>query len=270
LTLERRDTYSNLILLCNVDHKVVDDQPETHTVQHLTNLKASHEKWVKDTLGFDSAKQRDDEIYAGYVEEWAKRLQIDRWRVWASWITSYGQPSISDEMKQALEATGPWILARLWPRRYSLLEDAFENFRLVVQDFRNVFEEHAAKAGSDKWQTEKFYKIREWNEERYKALADQFRAHVALVEDLALEMTRAANYVCDRVRETVLSSYRVQDGVILIDSGPYMDMTTRTHRVEYRGDERTPRPYPGLERFKTVRLLRDLSFAPASSDREPG
>src|SRR5208282_508551 len=48
LTLERRDVYSNLVLLCNVDHKVVDDQPQHYSVQYLANLKASHEKWVKE------------------------------------------------------------------------------------------------------------------------------------------------------------------------------------------------------------------------------
>src|SRR5690242_7377692 len=36
---------------------------------------------------------------------------------------------------------------------------------------------------------------------------------VALVEDLMLELTRAANYVCDRVREFLLRSYRIRDGL---------------------------------------------------------
>ena len=49
-TSEERDSYQNLILLCKVHHKMVDDQRETYTVQLLQKLKTDHEKWVRDTL----------------------------------------------------------------------------------------------------------------------------------------------------------------------------------------------------------------------------
>ena len=44
--------------------------------------------------------------------------------------------------------------------------------------------------------TERFYRIREWDPERYTLLADRYGFHVELVQDLILELTRAANYVC--------------------------------------------------------------------------
>ncbi len=44
------DEYDNLILLCKVHHKLVDDQPETYPVERLRELKGSHEKWVQETL----------------------------------------------------------------------------------------------------------------------------------------------------------------------------------------------------------------------------
>ncbi|WP_250623069.1 HNH endonuclease signature motif containing protein [Pinirhizobacter soli] len=45
------DNLVNLLLLCRVHHKLVDDQPETFTADTLRQLKANHEKWVKDRLG---------------------------------------------------------------------------------------------------------------------------------------------------------------------------------------------------------------------------
>jgi tetratricopeptide (TPR) repeat protein len=45
------DEYDNLILLCKVHHKLVDDQPETHTVEGLHEMKDRHERWVRETLG---------------------------------------------------------------------------------------------------------------------------------------------------------------------------------------------------------------------------
>jgi hypothetical protein len=45
------DEYPNLVLLCKVHHKLVDDQPETYPVERLREMKAAHEKWVQQTLG---------------------------------------------------------------------------------------------------------------------------------------------------------------------------------------------------------------------------
>jgi hypothetical protein len=41
---------TNLILLCRVHHKLVDDQAETYTVELLHSMKANHEKWVEEKL----------------------------------------------------------------------------------------------------------------------------------------------------------------------------------------------------------------------------
>ena len=44
------DHYNNLILLCRVHHKMVDDQLETYTVDILKQIKGNHEKWVAEQL----------------------------------------------------------------------------------------------------------------------------------------------------------------------------------------------------------------------------
>jgi len=44
------DEPENLILLCRIHHKMVDDQYETYVADVLSKLKVSHEKWVSSTL----------------------------------------------------------------------------------------------------------------------------------------------------------------------------------------------------------------------------
>lgn len=44
------DNYDNLLLLCKVHHKLVDDQPDTYPVEKLHKLKSAHELWVKERL----------------------------------------------------------------------------------------------------------------------------------------------------------------------------------------------------------------------------
>jgi hypothetical protein len=61
----------------------------------------------------------------------------------------------------------------------------------------------------------------------------------------------------------------MREGVLLVESGPYApDLSIRVHRVEYRQAERTAKPYPGLEKFETLRLTRDHHFGelPKKSD----
>jgi hypothetical protein len=44
------DEIGNLILLCRVHHKMVDDQCDTYPVEKLRQLKSNHERWVSTTL----------------------------------------------------------------------------------------------------------------------------------------------------------------------------------------------------------------------------
>ena len=46
MTDPERNSYGNLILVCNNCHKVIDDQPSTYSVERLHEIKSQHEKWV--------------------------------------------------------------------------------------------------------------------------------------------------------------------------------------------------------------------------------
>lgn len=50
LPADQVDDPANLILLCRIHHKIVDDQRENYSVAKLRVLKANHEKWVLSTL----------------------------------------------------------------------------------------------------------------------------------------------------------------------------------------------------------------------------
>lgn len=46
LPIAERNLYDNLILVCPSCHKVIDDQPNSYTVEKLHEIKNQHEKWV--------------------------------------------------------------------------------------------------------------------------------------------------------------------------------------------------------------------------------
>ena len=269
LTEDQRDKYGNLILLCRVHHKQVDDQPLTYTPERLLDFKTDHERWVHDSLeDFDAQKQFDDEQYAGLIDEWVSRSDFDNWLAFSSWILT-AVPEISEERANELRDLRLWLFSRIWPKRYPELEAAFENFRRILEDFQETFNEHADRFGEGQLRTKKFYRILEWDPPLYKKLLREFNFHVALVEDLMLELTRAANYVCDRIRQFISPAFRLKEGLIVVESGMYGDLSYRGHRVEYRGDERTSIPYPGLNNFKKDRINRDTHFGEGTDPDDP-
>jgi hypothetical protein len=258
LSLEQRNTYENLILLCNVHHKQVDDQVNYFTVERLTFIKAEHESWVRTNLsGFDSVKQAGDERWAGYIDEWASRADLDRW-LDRTYPLLQPAPAVSKDFFSRLAELREWILSRVWPDSYPDLRAALENFRMVVGDLVNEFERHSKPEHDGSFlETERFYRIKEWNPDLYEALSRRYDFHVDLVHDLACEMTRAANYVCDKVRDNLDRSFRVEQGVLLVRRGMGTDLMEHTYRLEYRDRERIQRPYPGLQDFMGVRASRD-------------
>jgi len=85
----------------------------------------------------------------------------------------------------------------------------------------------------------------------------RYEEHVDLIADLVLELTRAANYVCDQVRLDLYSGFRLGEGVALVERGPDSDLRWHILRVEYQAGERSDSPYPGLATFKSIRQSRD-------------
>jgi len=50
LPLAERDSYANLILLCPTHHTVIDNDIATYTVENIREMKANHERWVRENL----------------------------------------------------------------------------------------------------------------------------------------------------------------------------------------------------------------------------
>lgn len=274
LSLEQRDKHANLILLCKKHHKIIDDQENTYTVESLQLMKAAHEQRVREALSTaDIQEQRDREVYAAYVEHWQEAAQVDHWQAWTSWLMQ-AQPCMDAEEPKKFQVLREWILSRVWPCRYPELEAAFTNFSAVLGDLVDVFLQYADHEGDRLW-TRKIYReayqradltYAERERESTQLLA-KYEYHTDLIADLTLELTRAANYICDYIRIRVDPTYRLREGVLLVTSGMDISLRTSTYRPEYRGDERIPIPYPGLVRFEHgVRSTRDFHYGPRHDD----
>lgn len=262
MSVEDRNRYANLVLLCNIDHKIIDDNEVVWTVDRLKMLKAEHEAWVEQSLGLDRAKLRDDTLYADYVDEWVRLAHLNEWTAWSSWVLGSGQPRIWVKVDEDLTHLRRWLLGRIWPGRYPSLEHAFGNFQRVLQDFQEVLHEHLEpRARGDTLFTDKFYKIEQWEPPLYAKLVAQYDFHVDIVSDLMLELTRAANLVCDEVRRHIAHNFRLIEGNVIVQRGPDMELRWVEFVPRYSPKEAAaPTPYPGLSQFYDDRDSRDWAI----------
>lgn len=260
---EQRDKYDNLILLCNTHHKIVDDQENEYTTDKLHQFKENHENWVKANLSIDKVKLKDDELYASYIEKFILLTDLNNWNSWTSWILGASEMFPKTQFDQ-LKTIPNYIVSRIWPHRYEELEAALINFKNIVVDVINVYNEYPS-VRPDGYSIERFYrnyyadKFRGsdgYSYEEEQIALNKYNYHVALIEDLVLELTRAANYVCDQVRNYIFEGFRISEGALLVTRGDFF--SHNTFRIEYLGEERIKFPYPGLRSFMEIRTTRDL------------
>jgi hypothetical protein len=207
----------------------------------------------------DTEQLREDSIYADYIDEWATLAYVSEWHGWSSFVLGSGQPRLRTQVNQDLDTLRAWLLSRVWPGRYPSLESAFTNFRRVLQDFHETIREHLdpePRGGMNF--TWKFYQIEDWDPPLYKRLVAAYDFHVDIVSDLMLELTRAANLVCDEVRRHISHAFRIKEGRLVVQRGPDMNLRFKDFVPQYSAEERnlTP-PYPGLAEFYDIRANRD-------------
>ena len=115
LSLEERDKYENLILLCEEHHTIVDNQVQTYTVERLRQMKADHEKLMDDAAGQAVAARSPVKAEPEYVRETVYStllpvLKLPRY--------VYGVPcqyGDFEEKEAAKEIVFPGDRAEMWP-----------------------------------------------------------------------------------------------------------------------------------------------------------
>lgn len=256
LVTEQRDKYGNLILMCSIHHKIIDDHPTIYTVEVLHDYKKRHEDWFREKYEINVSKQKDDELYSAYIDEIMLLLDIEKYKDWTSGLLGT-EVRISRKKYEKLRELINYILSRVWPRRYPKLENALINLNYILNDLLIIFDKYSEGDKRSVW-TRRFYRIDHYDENLYNKLLDKYNYHNALIKDLTFELTRAINYIFDLVRLYLISSFRLSEGVLLVESGDYVSYTI--YRLEYKQDERNIIPYPGLREFMKIRVDRDSSW----------
>jgi hypothetical protein len=196
------------------------------------------------------------------VNQLLSRLDLGNWddHVGGLLRASTGMHSSS---KSRMLRLAIWLNGRILPNGQPELRRILLTLQKVIADLVNTFELHCEEVNpeqDDPWlRTAKFYKTGGWRPSR-SAESELYEAHIDLLSDLALELTRVVNWLCDFVRREFDPVFRFEQGAIQLNGGPYPDADDKWFRTEYSQDEMAEPsgPYESLEDFLTRRFSRDV------------
>ena len=195
------------------------------------------------------------------INELVSHLDLDHWDHHVGGLL---RPSLwmrSSSRDRLLRLT-IWLNGRILPDGQPELKRVLATLQKVMIDLLNEFDLHSEVVGpeqDDPWlRTAQFYKTYGSHADR-TATAEDYGVHINLLSDLALELTRAANWLCDVVQREFDPMFRFQQGALQLNGGPYPDADYRWLRPEYSPDDMSSQilPYESLEDFKTRRFSRD-------------
>lgn len=274
--IDKLDLYGNLVLMCRNHHKIIDDKSNLsfYTIEKLKEIKSKHENWVQSQLTTeDKEKLKTDLVYTTYIDKWIELSDLNNWKNWTSWLMSADSPSVPTYMYENLEELKIYLFSRIWPKEYIELENAFINFMKILEDLLNQFHKHAKESG-EMYYTEGFHKL-EWHEEEtYQYLFRQYMFHFYSIQDLTVELTRSANHICTLIRKYIDNKFRLEEGLIFFESGPFMDlengMIFKKVKVEYSNEDKRNGYYNSFEKFKEERENRDyyISVGISAEDKK--
>lgn len=230
LTSDERDKYDNLMLLCKIHHKQIDDQENTYTVSVLKDMKNNHIEWVNKTFNPDINKQKDEEIFAEYIDTIEQLANFNDWVDWTYCLLGASFPKIKSLQFDNLILLHTYISERVYPKSNKNLVNALTIFNVVLEDFINEFELYKQLDNIDKdwYKTEQLYKLGAVSVEKQNL-------HEYMLEELIIELTKSGNYLCDQIRISIFPAYRLKQGMLLLRDAPIMGNAYL--RLEYKNNQ---------------------------------
>ena len=241
LTLDERNSYHNLILLCPTHHTEVDKNEADWPVEKLYLRKSTHELWVKETLG-DSA---DVSLLArqvavtSIIDAAVELCDLQDWKSWASNALS-PDPSWSLDLPDKVFEFRQRAAAAIWPHEFDELKRSATSLAVLLHQAATTFLEHSTHS-NNRYIPFKFYKVLSFNPNYHQDLA-RYEKWLDECWRLVREATKAANWFADIVRRDINPMFFAERGKFVILEGPFMDLQYYASIPEFTDTEKAERP----------------------------
>ncbi len=191
-----------------------------------------------------------EKLYLPAFDHIFELLDLDHFSEWANRCAISGNSILSEFICDNLEKVVLYIRSRPKHREYESWDSLTRNLGLLIDDFINVYFQHAVKIGEDRYYIERFYKIFPQNRS-YDVALKAYNQHIWLVSDIIFEIARLCNHILSKIREQY-PEYKKELGNLYIYEEP--------SDLLYREEEISDAPYPGIEKFIKDRLTREVHY----------
>ena len=215
---EFREAYDNLLLMCRIDHKIIDDQPDIYTVDALRKLKNDHEAWVDSQLSSEEKSDRTiREKYSVLLAALERQLCFKYADRWLSFMGNDEYPRIEQKFSAVLFDFPTWAVRQFWPNKIPKVEASILNLVQAIDDYTHFFVQYSSPDEFKGFHViPKFYKFGQWDEERYERATTKWKLVIAEARAKALEIARALNLLAKVIREYVVTDYRTEEGWFIV------------------------------------------------------
>lgn len=245
LTVDERNSYPSLILLCPTHHEIIDKNESDYPAERLYLFKSEHELWVEENLSKlnDSKALAENLIYSDLIDTVSTFSDFGNWNEWVSLLISVNPSWLYDNHKK-LEIVRSKIFKAAWPGTINELERSLKTFNYVIGALIQVYDIHSEldDRNNEYLVADKFYKARgQWNNNYHKDF-EEYKMWEKKVTDLAIEATRAANWICDVVRKEINPLFFAKEGKFTVSYGPLPDLSYQTLLPEYTNEQKMELP----------------------------
>lgn len=248
LTKEERDSYANLILLCPTHHKIIDKNPEDYPVEKLHVFKTNHELWVQKTLSpaLNLNQQAGELIYTNIIDLAVEYCHLSQWHQWTS-LALEDPPRWFFELPHDVYKFRQKILSADFPGTLIELEKAVKTLSILLNKAANTFQEnynyeiYQCSDGRKFYNGIRFYKILEWNPERYHKLLQEYDDWVEKCHQLIIDATKAANWFREVVKRDINPMFFAVEGKFIVTYSP-LNFSIESLLPEYTQEEKDRLP----------------------------
>ncbi|GAB3598954.1 hypothetical protein GCM10027446_30270 [Angustibacter peucedani] len=207
---------------------------------------------------FAAVENSTDDQWRQIVVELSARLSLDEWDTGVGSMLRLPYRIAAEDYDRMLDLLH-WLQVRTHPPGNSEMQRVFLTLFDVLADWVRTLEKHLDSTQDHSLlQIERWYRAGGFNPKYHEDLA-AYRVYTSLVQDLTLELTRVVNWYCDEVRAAFDSGFRLIEGEVSVEGGPYSngDTAVLVPRYSLKDLEQQPTPYVDLETFKQLRYSRD-------------
>jgi hypothetical protein len=215
---EFRDSYDNLLLMCRIHHKIIDDHPEIYSVEKLRAVKNDHETWIDSRLsGQEKDARSAREKYSVLLAAIEQHLCLDKADRWLSFMGNDQYPRIEQKFANSLFDFPTMAVRQFWPNLIPKIEASVLNLVQSIDDYTHFFVQYSSPtAFPDFYTIPKFYQSSDWNEERYERQSSEWESVIAQARERALEIAKALNLLVKIMREDIVIDYRTGEGWFIV------------------------------------------------------